>query len=321
MNRVSSRSIFFVLKLVITIALIAYLFVKVDMVPVLEQIGAMQPLWAAMVVAVMALQLFLVSLRWRLVNQLVDARMNLGQVLRLTLIGQFFNQILPSAMGGDAVRAWLASRDGIPLGRAVTGIVCDRAVALVVLVLMISIALVALPSRSAAQLPGGNVFRLAALLAFFGLASLFFLGGWFAQQSDHYRMTRKIGRMVGDLRTVLYSRAWSLAIVGLAAAVQMMILLAIYLCAKAMNIRLDFLAGLLVIPSIMLVSMIPISFAGWGVREGAMVVGLGLLGIAATDALSISVAFGFSQIIIGLPGGLLWLLRRGASRVAVVRPG
>ena len=78
-----------------------------------------------------------------------------------------------------------------------------------------------------------------------------------------------------------------------------------------MHIDLDFGAALVVIPAVMLVSMAPISFAGWGVREGAMIFGLGLLGIAATDALAVSVAFGILQLMLGLPGGALWLARGG----------
>jgi uncharacterized membrane protein YbhN (UPF0104 family) len=58
----------------------------------------------------------------------------------------------------------------------------------------------------------------------------------------------------------------------------------------------------------MLVSMAPISLAGWGVREGAMIVGLGLAGIVPADALAVSVAYGLLQLALGLLGGALWLL-------------
>jgi uncharacterized membrane protein YbhN (UPF0104 family) len=70
----------------------------------------------------------------------------------------------------------------------------------------------------------------------------------------------------------------------------------------------------------MLVTMAPISFAGWGVREGAMIVGLGLAGIAAADALAVSVAFGLLQVVLGVPGGVLWLARRSAGRAGVGGP-
>lgn len=66
----------------------------------------------------------------------------------------------------------------------------------------------------------------------------------------------------------------------------------------------------------MLVSMAPISFAGWGVREGAMIVGLAWLGVVAADALAMSVAFGFLQVMLAVPGAVLWMARRRTVPVA-----
>lgn len=56
--------------------------------------------------------------------------------------------------------------------------------------------------------------------------------------------------------------------------------------------------------------MIPISIAGWGVREGAMVVGLGLVGVSSSTALSVSLLFGGVLVVVGLLGGLIWEGRR-----------
>ena len=74
-----------------------------------------------------------------------------------------------------------------------------------------------------------------------------------------------------------------------------------------MGIGLDLGAALTVVPTIVLVAMAPISIAGWGVREGAMVIGLGLLGVSAADALAVSVSYGLVQIAVGVLGGSLWL--------------
>ena len=54
--------------------------------------------------------------------------------------------------------------------------------------------------------------------------------------------------------------------------------------------------------------MIPVSIAGWGVREGAMVVAFGFVGIPAADALVVSLTFGALLVAAGMPGGILWLL-------------
>ena len=65
----------------------------------------------------------------------------------------------------------------------------------------------------------------------------------------------------------------------------------------------------------LLLSMLPISLAGWGVREAAMVTGMGLLGVPAGLALTTSVAFGISMIIASLPGLPALMTRRSAFAV------
>jgi uncharacterized membrane protein YbhN (UPF0104 family) len=56
----------------------------------------------------------------------------------------------------------------------------------------------------------------------------------------------------------------------------------------------------------MMVTLIPISIAGWGVRESAMVVAFGLIQVPRSDAIAVSLLFGMTLLVTGLPGGVLW---------------
>ena len=85
--------------------------------------------------------------------------------------------------------------------------------------------------------------------------------------------------------------------------------------ARALGVAVDFLDCLVLVPPVILVSTLPISLAGWGVREGAMVAAFGLIGIAAYQALGVSVAFGLVAIVVGVPGGVVWLLGGGLARM------
>src|SRR3954465_296445 len=66
----------------------------------------------------------------------------------------------------------------------------------------------------------------------------------------------------------------------------------------------------LLVPAIMEIAMLPISLAGWGVREGAAVVAFGALGLPADYALGASVAFGLTVAAVSMLGGILWLVDR-----------
>jgi uncharacterized membrane protein YbhN (UPF0104 family) len=61
------------------------------------------------------------------------------------------------------------------------------------------------------------------------------------------------------------------------------------------------------VPPISLIQLVPISLAGWGIREAGMVVILAGFGVPAEAALAISVLMGLLLLAIGLPGGLIWL--------------
>jgi uncharacterized membrane protein YbhN (UPF0104 family) len=302
----------FGLKLAITLALLGWLLRRVEVAPVLAQLRTMSPAAAVAGEAMLLAQLGLLALRWQLVNRIVEAPMQLVQVLRLTAVGHFFNQVLPSGFAGDAARAWLAAREGVRLGPAVRAILSDRVIGLLVLVVIIGVGVFAWPAVTPLRLSGQAALRSVALLGVSGLAAFLLIGAPLAAWLQRRRATEALGKLVEDLHRVLFrSRGASAAIVVLAVAVQVCNVAAVQLCAAGMHVALAFDAALVVVPAVMLVSMAPVSFAGWGVREGAMIVGLGLAGIGAVDALAVSVAFGALQVLLGVPGAVLWLARRG----------
>jgi hypothetical protein len=300
----------FVIKILITGWLLSYLIEKIDIQSVFLQLRLMQPSCALAALVALLAQLLLVVIRWCVVGQLIDVKLPFQQATRFMFIGQFFNQLLPSSIGGDAVRAWMASRNGISLARAAASIFCDRAVGLLVVVYLAWLSLMLFPTD---WVPGvmtaGRYIHYFTAFATFGLLMLMLFGAKAAKLMMHSVFGRPFGVIVRDIRIVLFTNVKSLQIIGLSVGVQLLIALAAYFFARGINVNLRFIDALILIPLIMLISMLPVSLAGWGLRESAMVVGLGLVGIADVDALAISVAFGLAQIVIGIPGGALWLSR------------
>ena len=79
------------------------------------------------------LQIFLGVLRWREISAECGAPLETTQAMRFNLIGTFFNQTLPSSIGGDAVRLWLVARAGAGWRAATYSIFVDRAIGLIAL--------------------------------------------------------------------------------------------------------------------------------------------------------------------------------------------
>ena len=295
---------FLAFKLMVTGALLWFLFSKVDLGPLSMRLGSIQAGWAAAALTVLLGQLLLTGVRWYFVGQLVGAGIGLGLATRLILVGQFFNQVLPSSVGGDGVRAWLLSREGIPIRHALASVICDRAAALVLLTVTVACTLPIVIVSGNASIPSAWPLAIAVnTLTVGGLLLLFLWGEAFSAWLMQLPLVRPLGVVICDLRRVLSSSVKSLWVVGLTAVVQAMVVTSIYFCALALRVEFG-MVQLLMLPLILLVSSIPISFAGWGLRESAMVTGLGFAGISAADALVISVSFGIAQMLVGLPGVL-----------------
>jgi uncharacterized membrane protein YbhN (UPF0104 family) len=91
----------------------------------------------------------------------------------------------------------------------------------------------------------------------------------------------------------------------------LVVALSAWLFAEALAMPLSLADCLILMPAVLLVSAMPVSFAGWGVREGAIVL---LFGAATGDpasALVVSVLIGVASIVTSLPGLLIWLVSPG----------
>ena len=290
------------LKLVVTSALLWFVFRKVDIGPLAMRLGNLQAGWATAALAVLFGQLLLTGVRWYFVGQLVGAGIGVGLATRLILVGQFFNQVLPSSVGGDGVRAWLLSREGISIRHALVSVICDRAAALVLLTAIVACTLPIVIVSGDAAIPSAWPLAIAIdALTVGGLLFLILWGEVFSAWLIRLPPARPLGVVIRDLRRVLFSSEKSLWVVGLTIVVQAMVVMSTYFCALALGVKFG-MVHLLMLPLIMLVSSIPLSFAGWGLRESAMVTGLGFAGISAADALAVSVSFGIAQLLVGLPG-------------------
>jgi uncharacterized membrane protein YbhN (UPF0104 family) len=95
---------------------------------------------------------------------------------------------------------------------------------------------------------------------------------------------------------------------ALALSTQLLNVLAFWMLSQSLGLPLNLYQWFLVVPTVLLISMMPISAGGWGIREGAMVVVLTGFGVSAEQAVLTSVLFGFCAVITTLPGGAFWVV-------------
>jgi uncharacterized membrane protein YbhN (UPF0104 family) len=243
------------------------------------------------------------------------------QALDVVFIGAFFSQTLISFVGGDAMRIWRIVRSNVALGIAARSVVLDRVSGLAGLLVLV---LVTLPFLL--QLVTDAAMRLGLLAALIGGVGGFAVLASFKYLPDTLRRLRLfhwIAELAAAAMSVTRSMQVMVVVFGLSLAIHLLNIAIIYVLALGLSIDLAFWHCLLLVPPVMFLSMLPISVAGWGVREGAMIVALGLVGVTPAQSVALSVCFGLGLLAISLPGGMLWLLHRGeyANAQGELRPG
>jgi uncharacterized membrane protein YbhN (UPF0104 family) len=263
--------------------------------------------WIGFAIIVTFLQIFIGVLRWREVSDECGAPLTIRMAMRFNMIGTFFNQTLPSSIGGDAVRLWLVASAGSGWRAATYSIFVDRAIGLIALAIIIVASLPrsynliadaqgrwALLLIDFAALAGGLGFLL------FGKIRWSWLKRWWGTHHAH------ACAVIAD--RVIFSRYRGPKVALLSLFVHVLTVVIAWCVVKAIAAPVAFGTIFQVIPPVMLITMLPISIAGWGVREATMSLAFGYAGLVTNEGVNVSLLFGAVSFIVGAFGGLVWIL-------------
>lgn len=255
------------------------------------------------------------AVRLATVMRAMKSRLSLAMAVRYQFVGLFFNSALPSSVGGDAMRIWLLTRAGFRFERALGAILVDRSSAVVALV-----AIVALAQPIYGNLLQSPVLRnsiLGVLVALLLVLPAILALDRLPAALLRFRLFRGMVGLVRDARCVYLSWRHAVPVIGMSVLIQLMASMIYYFLAGALMVDVPFLACAVLLPVVILVTTLPISVGGWGVREAATVTLFGAAGVDPKGALLVSVSYGIAVIIIGIPGGVVWLLERTSGAVAL----
>ena len=135
------------LKFAVSGLLIWFLLDSIDLAAARNRLVEVAPGMLVLAVAVLVVQIVISVVRWGMVLDALEASLTFVTALRIFMIGAFFNQTLPSSVGGDGVRMYMAHRAGLKLGAAINGVMLERAAVVAALVLVVLAAQPYLVSR------------------------------------------------------------------------------------------------------------------------------------------------------------------------------
>ncbi len=301
------KTVILIAKLTITLALLYFSVSRANLGLLAERAQQFNIGWLFAAVVIVAMQTFISALRWRSIIGDCGATISVSDAARYTFISLFFGQVLPSTIGGDAVRIWLAARDGIGWSKAAYSAVIDRVAGVLALALFVvvcipaSFAMIHDPLARAALL----IVGISGVLA----PALFIAIGarrWTALQ--RFSATRHINAAAHAGYRIFTSPRAGSWIVGLSFFIQILTITGAWLAAKVVAAHFDLIDSVLLIPPVLLIAAIPISIAGWGLREGAMIMAFSYSGLPQSDGLLVSALFGMTIFVVSALGGILWLV-------------
>lgn len=315
-----------------SIALLAFLLTRVpdldpsELVPTWD---ASTPFWLLGALGLTALALGLSALRWQRVLLALDHHEPLRRLVSHTLAAQFVSNFVPTTVGGDVLRVSRLGRDMGNRSAAFTSVVVERMSGWFVLPLITFVGFAVNPGLWHL----GRATRVPFIVAGLTLLALVFVttvvshggtGRWLLRWNAP-RFANAVHLGVKQVRT--HPRAaWG--ILASALAYQFCLLLAAGCAAEAMGIDQVGLTALMAfLPAVLIIQVLPLGIGGLGIREGALVVFLGGIGVRDEQAIALGLLIYFLTLTASLPGlaTLVWggRARRRAARIAssTVRAG
>jgi glycosyltransferase 2 family protein len=307
------RKLLVFLRVAVSAVLLGYVLLKADLPSFAARWpGISQPLLALALLLQLA-GVFISSLKWWLLLRVAEQPVAYLWTVRTYLVGQFFSNFLPTSIGGDAVRVFRLNRLGGRLGLAIASVFVERITGFLALTMIGWAALGLNFDRF-----GGNwQLRWAmiwGLLAASGGLLVALSAPWTVGLLSRLPLPNVIdwrGKLRGmaDALAQFYAARGALALVTLLAFGYQVSWIAVNVAAVQalrMDVPWSFIG--LMVPISDIVGLIPIFFNNLGAREGIYTVLLGLLGLAAAQALALSLLVFGARLLVSLLGGVVLLV-------------
>lgn len=291
------------IKLSISALIIGFILYKFDISSVWQTIlnANIKLLFAAFIMQILSQTV--AAYRWSLIMSALKFKHPFSFYFKSYFKGSLFNQVLPTSIGGDAYRIAEVSANGGLMKEAFYGIFIDRIVGLLGLLLINLVANILLPNLLPEKIfMSINIIIMMALFGFFVLMAIHKFSIF-----DRYKITRLFYQLSERFRFIYKTPKRISQQLGLSVIIHLLSMIAIFGIGHSVGINEPLTIYLVIIPPAILLTILPISFAGWGIREGAMIALFMLIGIDQNLVLAMSLIYGIILIISALPGLVFYL--------------
>lgn len=302
-------------QVAVSLALLLYLLAQIDLAQLRAAQARLSLSLFGLAVALQMAGVFVSALKWWLLLRALNQRLPYLWAVRVYLIGQFFNNFLPTMIGGDTVRVLLVRRRGVHAAAAIASVWVERLSGFVALTLIgwsgLGLSWQLLAGAPPVRL--GVLFSLLAASLAIGVALAAPVGARVLARLGLPNILDWRGRLQRTAVTISGYRTQgrTVAVVtALAFAYQLSWVAVHVVAARALGLEVPLQLMLLMVPVSDIVGLVPIFFNNLGAREGTFVVFLSQLGRPAATAVALAFLIFLVRLLVGCLGGILYVLDR-----------
>jgi uncharacterized membrane protein YbhN (UPF0104 family) len=301
----------FVWKLAVSAAVFGFIVSRIDIDGVRRSIAHADFSYLSLVLLLSVAMVITDGLLWKSTLQSLGHQISRAPALLYAIVGCFFGSVGPSAMGADLFRAAQMRRLDIPIQTTIHAVVVTRLASFASLLVVITLGI---PFALTYHLSTADkyLFLSIVVIGATGFGGLLLAGPAYAQLAFLRRlpMAARLAAVSACVSAAL-TKPSSASMVWASSTATHFLRISIFAAlAAALHFDIPLSAIFAFVPIALLIAMAPISFAGWGVREANLIFFLGLAGVSSEAALSTSVFFGFSRLLMGAIGGFVWIITR-----------
>jgi glycosyltransferase 2 family protein len=305
-----------ILQVTVSVVLLAVALRQVHWSDLRAALASVQPAWLALAFALFVLGVFVRARRWQVLLHALGVWRPYRELSLWYFVGGFFNVMLPTGFGGDAVRVIEVSQDSGRTGAAVNSVLVDRYLGLMALLFMGLIAGALRPDVA----PSASLPLIGLLFAGGVVAAWLLSRPWWARWSEGAGLTARLIRSLRLPAIAASLGAYTASVLARALVVSFVFnFLQIgwtVAIAHGLGLQLPLPLFFVFVPLTAAALLLP-SLGGLGVRELTTVTLLGSVGVPQASALALSLCVYAITVVTGLIGGVLYLvqgLRRTAAR-------
>ena len=311
------------LRIVVAVALTAYVLFKSHPADVARVAAAASPSWLLIAVALVVVDRGVNAYRWVVLLRALTpgSRPPLGSVIQIFFVSSFVGNFLPS-IGGDVYRAYQLARLGVRSSEAAASVLMDRIVGVLSMVMVAAVALLFLRDL---ELPGVVPTLVIVTAACAVAAAAVFSSGVAGRLVAVVQLIpiataqSEAGKLMDAIRRYATHHGALLAVLALSVVVQLLRVVQAYCLGRALDLTLPMIVYFGFIPVITLVMQVPITVAGLGTTQYAFEWMFGRAGVPSAVSFALSIVFLALGTLGNLPGGLLYAFGNSGTAKDPVR--